>query len=118
MSLKDWGKKLFLVGFIFLGAQVLVYISLAFLTKPTNTSVTQVCPNFQAGYLDEVKIVDSLLKEFGCSPFVVSLRVLSYLLVLENKGYDNQYVNCTDGDDGIVFGLDSSCIQKVSAVHF
>lgn len=124
ISLKGFGKKFIVAGFIFLTIQYLSYLCLAFLgrDKPTERELVRLQDNGPIGieisvngkFLEEAKMFDQVFRFSKCLPFIISPKVLAHVWNVRQNITDcvGDGYNCMLESDDMFFGLEGDCINR------
>lgn len=127
IRLRPSGKKLLLVSCVFLLAQAFVYMGLAFiggnrrvpsLSRETLVSATGEVPRLNISisekFLQEGQTLDILIRAEGCTPFIISPKILAHVWNVQQNILDcvGGGANCRLDGDNIFLAVGSSCIPK------
>lgn len=130
VRLRPSGKKLVLVSCVFLLAQVLVYMGLALnggnrqvplLLREGPVSVAGDVPRLNISisekFLREGETIDLIFRAEGCTPFIVSPKILAHIWNVKQNILDcvGGGADCRLEGDDIFLAVDSSCIPEKKA---
>lgn len=132
-SLRTFGKKLIFASLLFLLAQAVFYMSLAFSSSnaklpsrvlrksyPLPVGIQHINISVSSDFLQEGHMLDQLLRGEGCTTFITSPKILAHVWNVEQGIEDcvGDGDDCTLDGDSLFLAVDSSCIPKACIAYF